>query len=147
MGIIGKELFQFQTPCPKYKEQVISLNNISKWHRFHSSKIKNEFKDLLKEWYIPTPEKQYESIYVEFMLYRHNKRTLDSDNLGFQIKWIIDAIKETENEDILDNKSKPITWIIDDDKVKYSVEPAILDRDLLETELKVVVYEYGVEKG
>jgi len=130
-----KQLFQFNTPCPKYKEWVISLNNISKWHRFHQSKIKNQYKENLQSWYIPTPEKEYKSMYVEFHLMRHNKRVLDSDNLGFIIKWTLDAIKETENKEL------GIKWLKDDDQITYKVVPAKLDKTLLETEIIVKVFE------
>jgi Holliday junction resolvase RusA-like endonuclease len=122
-----KLLFEFQVAAPKFKNQVISLNNVGKWHRFNSSSIKNLYKDNIKVWNIPEPEDKLESVYIEFHLFRHNKRTLDSDNLGFIIKWTIDAIKEKE-------------WLIDDDKVTYIVFPAILDRELIDTEIKVKVY-------
>jgi len=121
------ELFYFNTACPKYKEQVISLNNVAKWHRFHSSKIKNEYKNNLKDFYIPEAINKYKSLEIHFQLYRHNKRTLDSDNLGFIIKWTIDAIKE-------------LNWVEDDDEITYKVNPAILNRDLLETEIEVKVF-------
>jgi len=130
-----KQLFEFKVPCPKYQQTVISLNNVSKWHRFHQSKIKNTYKDNLKDWYIPTPEKEYKSMYIEFHLMRHNKRVLDSDNLGFIIKWTLDAIKETRNEE------KDINWLEDDDQITYLVKPAILDKELLETEIIVKVFE------
>lgn len=138
-------LFEFHTPLPKYKEQVISLNNINKWYRFQSSKIKNEYKELLKDWYIPTPDNTYEALYIEFHLYRHNKRTLDSDNLGFIIKWTIDAIKEINWKiDTTGKKPKTIKnpgWMIDDDNITYLVKPAILNTDLEETEIKVRVFK------
>jgi hypothetical protein len=118
-----------------YKNQVISLNNIPKWYRFHQSKIKNEYKDMLKEWYIPTPKKEYTSLYIEFHLFRHNKRVLDSDNLGFIIKWTLDSIKETENIE------KKIKWLTDDDQIQYMVVPAILNRDLKDTSITVKVFE------
>jgi hypothetical protein len=123
-----KLLFEFTTACPKYKNKVISLNNVGEWIRYSSSKIKNEYKDILKEWNIPTATKQYEKLHFEFHLYRHNKRILDSDALGFIVKWTIDAVKESE-------------WLIDDNQVSYLVEPAILNRDLVETEILVKVYE------
>jgi len=123
------KLFEFQVAAPKYRNQVISLNNIGKWHRYQSSTIKNLYKDNLKSWNIPEATIKYKSLYIVFHLYRHNKRTLDSDNLGFIIKWTIDAIKESG-------------WLIDDNIITYKVVPAILDRNLLDTEIKVVVYEH-----
>jgi hypothetical protein len=117
---------------------------VSKWLRFHSSKIKNEYKNNLKEWYIPTPEKTFDKLLIEFHLYRHNKRTLDTDNLGFIIKWTIDAIKEINwSEEWVGNKvniTKKEGWMKDDDNVEYNVKPAILDKKLLETVITVKVF-------
>lgn len=139
-----KPLFEFTASAPKWKEQVISLNNIDKWHRFHKSKLKNEFKNMLQEWHIPKPDAMYESLYIEFHLFRHNGRTLDSDNLGIIIKWTIDAIKEINWEwDYSGKKPKPIKhpgWMKDDDKIEYNVKPAVLNRELLETEITVKVF-------
>lgn len=139
-----KLLFEFNVECPKYQNQVISLNNIEKWYRFHKSKIKNQYKQNLKDFYIPTPDKTYEGIVIDFKLYRHNGKTLDSDNMGFIIKWTIDAIKEINWEtQIINGKEKTVKnpgWIIDDDNVEYSVTPAVLDRSLLETEVNIKVY-------
>jgi len=127
-----KTLFEFQVAGPKYKNQVISLNNVAKWLRFQGSIIKNIYKDSLKTWHIPNAADKKEKLFIEFHLYRHNKRTLDSDNLGFIIKWTIDAIKESN-------------WLIDDDKITYIVYPAILDRNLEDTEIKVIVKDNNIE--
>lgn len=127
-------IFEFTTQCPKWKNQVISLNNVGKWLRFQGSKIKNEYKEMLKEWHIPTPDFEHSSLYIEFHLTRHNGRVLDSDGLGFIIKYTIDAIKETANDDGL-------RWMTDDDQITYLVKPAVLDRDLLETEITVKVFD------
>lgn len=130
-------IFEFTTPLPKWKNQVVSLNNANKWLRYDQSKIKNEYKDMLKDWHIPTPDKQRKSMFIEFHLTRHNKRVLDSDALGYTIKWTIDAIKDTENEE-------GMKWLFDDDQITYLVHPAKLDRELLETEITVRVFErYG----
>jgi len=143
----GEKLFSFNIPCPIYEgkiskktgkksKQVVSLNNIHQWLRFHKSKISNEYKNQLKDWYIPeNPNPKYESIDIQFELKRHNKRVLDSDNLGIIIKWTIDAIKGEKND------KEGSKWLIDDDKVFYNVVPAILDETLLETEIKVTVYK------
>lgn len=122
------ELFSFSAPCPKYKEQVVSLNNIGKWYRYNKSKIMNEYKTILKTWHIPEVEEKLEKAYFSFELKRHNKRVLDSDNLGFIIKWTIDAVKEEE-------------WLLDDNKITYNVIPAIVDRTLKETIITVRMFK------
>ena len=123
------KIFEFSVACPTYKSDVvISLNNINKWFRYKVSSISNEYKDMLTEWHIPAPNKKLKKVYIVFELYRHNKRILDSDNLGFIIKWTIDAIKNSG-------------WLIDDDQVLYTVIPSTLNIDLKETEIKITMFE------
>jgi len=124
-----KNLFKFSVACPKHnKEQVVSLNNINKWLRFKKSTISNEYKNLLNDWHIPTPNKKLKKAFIVFELYRHNKRILDSDNLGIIIKWTIDAIKNSG-------------WLVDDDQIFYTVVPSTLDLSLKETEITLIMFE------
>jgi len=67
-------------------------------------------------------------MFICFSIYRHNRRIFDSDALGFIVKWTIDAIKESG-------------WLVDDNQVTYIVHPSVLNLDLIETEIKVEVYE------
>jgi hypothetical protein len=120
------EIFRFTTAGAKFKDTIVSLNNISKWHRFKASEIKNFYKESISVWQIPDVTKEYKKLFIEFHLLRHNKRVLDSDNLGFIIKWTIDAIKEKG-------------WVEDDDQITYIVFPAILDRKLNDTSIEIVV--------
>ena len=124
-------LFEIVIPVAKYKSkgkmQVISLNNISKWGRFGKTKIKNEYKDLLKEFFIPTNQKEpYKKLNITFHILRENRRKFDADNIVFNIKWFIDSLTETK-------------WLIDDDKVTFTVVPAEYVENLTEMQLKVVV--------
>jgi len=142
-------LFEFTTPAPKHQQQVVTLNNVGKWYRFQGSKIKNEYKEMLKEWHIPKPKATFDYLLIEFHISRHVKRTLDSDNIGFIVKWTIDAIKEINWEwDYTGSKPKIIAkhpgWMVDDDNVEYNVKPSILDKTLLETEFTVKVFGKNV---
>jgi len=124
-----KPLITFSTAVPKYGGQVVSLNNAKKWLKFSETPIKNEYKISLKQFYIP--ERKIEPLskaFIIFRIFRKDKRMLDSDSLGYIIKWTIDAIKE-EN------------WFIDDDQITYIVFPSVVDKSLIETELTVSVYE------
>lgn len=124
-----KSLLNFNIACPKYRKQVISLNNVGKWLRFHQSKIKNEYKQNLKDFCItPPPAIKYKKLFITFRIYRNNKRILDSDAIGFIVKWTIDAIKE-------------VGWLVDDDQITYIVFPSILNKDLVESEINVSVFE------
>ena len=122
------EIFRFFTAGAKKKEKLISLNSINKINHFELPKIKNGFKDNLKVWNIPDNKGvKYQKLFIEFHIFRHNKRIFDSDNLGVQIKWIIDSIKETD-------------WLLDDDnEITYIVFPAVLDRKRTDTTIEVIV--------
>jgi len=125
---MNKKLLDFSIACPKYRKKVISLNNIPLWYRYQQSKIKNEYKQNLKDFCITTPDKKLTKMFICFSIYRHNRRIFDSDALGFIVKWTIDAIKESG-------------WLVDDNQVTYIVHPSVLNLDLIETEIKVEVYE------
>lgn len=147
MNNYKKPLFSFKFPWAKYKNSLITLNNISKWKRFHEPKIKNDLKNMLKEWHIKEPNKSdlKEGLFIVFQVLRHNKRILDADNAGIIIKWSIDAIKEINWElDENGNWLKHIGWIEDDDNIIYTVLPAKYKEGLAETELKVHVFDINL---
>jgi len=125
---IYPEIFSFFTAGAKNKDKIISLNEVVRINHFQLPKIKNLFKENLKVWNIPdNVGKKYEKLFIEFHIFRHNKRVLDSDNLGAQVKWIIDAIKDKG-------------WLEkDDNQITYIVYPAILDRNKKDTTLQVIV--------
>lgn len=117
-------VLQFVVPVPKYKNQLASLNVVPKLHWAALSKIKNDYKQTLKSWFIDDASTSHSSMHIEFTLNRHNDRVLDSDNLGYVIKWTIDAIKE-------------VGWLIDDDNITYSVTRSLVNKELKETSLGV----------
>lgn len=129
----ASKIASFNIPLPKgkgkNKNKVASLNEIPKWHWKTVSDVKTQYKDTIKDWYIQSwQEEPLSSMTIVFELQRHNSRILDSDNLGFIIKWTIDAIKESG-------------WLIDDDQITYLVLPSKLNRDLIETSIKVSCYK------
>jgi len=124
-------LFEIVIPLAKYKakgkEQLCSLNNYSKWGRFAKTKIKTEYKELLKEFYIPTNNnKPYRNLEIEFQILRHNKRKVDADNLAFNHKWFIDSLVET-------------SWLTDDDQVTIILVPSKYVANINETQFKIFV--------
>lgn len=131
-GKPNRKLFDFTIPLPKgkggKKNAIASINEVAKWHWNMVSKVKTEYKDLIKQWYLEENSgNKYRTMLIVFKLKRHNRRILDSDNLGFIIKWTIDAIKEQQ-------------WLTDDDQVYYLVEPAVLNTDLIESSIEVECY-------
>lgn len=77
----------FNIPLPKgkgkNKNKVASLNEVPKWHWNAVSKVKSEYKGIIKDWYLEEYSGEpLERMSILFELYRHNGRILDSDNLG-----------------------------------------------------------------
>lgn len=132
MFTLENKLISFNIPLPKgrgkNKNKIASLNEIPKWHWSSVAKVKQEYKSIISDWYIGSYDGEpLSSMTIVFKIKRHNKKILDSDNIGFIIKWTIDAIKESG-------------WLTDDDQITYLVEPSVLDRDLIESLIEVSCY-------
>ena len=130
---MSKILFSIVVPLPYWesrgKKQIATLNTTSKWFRYGQKKIKDEYKTILRDFYIPEPpEIPYKSLNITYEILRHNKRKLDGDNLTWAYKWLVDVLTDMK-------------WMVDDDQVYYSVVPSIYTEGLVETQLRVTVRE------
>jgi len=113
----------------KHKGRLCTINNIPYWYRFQKTKIKNKFKDMLKEWCIPKSNDKYYSLNIEFTIIRPDRHRIDPDSLaGSAGKWIVDTLVEQG-------------WLKDDDKVRISYNPTIVDEVISETMIKVEIYK------
>ncbi len=131
---MSKVLFSIVVPLPYWesrgKKQIISLNNTGKWARYGITKIKNQYKDLLGEFYLPEPPGDpYKSLDITYEILRHNKRRADSMNLvAYSDKWLLDKLTS-------------MGWLTDDDNCFHHIRPAIYTEGLVETQLRVTVRE------
>ena len=113
----------------KGKRQLVSLNNTTKWKRYGEKKIKGQYKDLLKDFYIPNPPSvPFNTLDITYEILRHNKRKMDGDNLTWAYKWLLDTLVECK-------------WLSDDDQIYYHVVPSVYTEGLAETQLRVIVRE------
>lgn len=133
VSISSEPIMMFNIPLPKgrgkNKNKVASLNQVPKWHWSDVARVKQEFKEIIADWYISSNHGEpLKSMTIVFELFRHDNRIFDSDNLGFIIKWTIDTIKESG-------------WLIDDDQITYLVRPSVLDRSLIESSVRVSCYK------
>ena len=88
---------------------------MSKWYRFHKTKIKNEFKLTLGEWFLPLWEDNpYTKAEISYTILRKDGKKLDSDNLTIVYKWLQDLIVEQN-------------YLVDDDNVKVTLNPTQLN--------------------
>lgn len=127
-----KIILETTIPVPKIgtgkaKNQLVLMNNASIWMRYYQTKIKKAFKDNLKEWHLPESELSLASGTVEFQLYRPTKRRLDADSIAFIGKWFVDTLVEQG-------------YFKDDDQVTFIYKPVIVEKDRVETEIKIKVY-------
>lgn len=96
-------------------DEVVSNNNLSLWWRHSKTEIKNEFKSMLKEWYLPEwDDNIYRRAEVHFTILRTNHRKMDPDSLGSSTyKWALDCLTEQ-------------CYIVDDDRVRVVLNPTLL---------------------
>ena len=91
-------------------------------------KVKNDYKDLLTEFYVPEPSKTYKSLIFVYTIQRHTKQRIDSDSIALITKWLTDIFTKCG-------------WLIDDDKVTHIFKPAEQDLESVETQLRFQIYE------
>lgn len=130
---ISEPLIDMVIPFPywesKGKKQIASLNNLSRWYRHNHTKIKNGYKDLLRDFYVPEPNQIYNSLLFKYEIQRHNNRRADSMNLvPLADKWLVDLMVD-------------IGWMKDDDKCYHMISPAVYKKGIVETQLRVQVFE------
>jgi hypothetical protein len=92
----------------KVTETICTLNNISSWIRFSKTKIKNDYKNLLQDLFIPEPDKEYKSIVIEYRILRDSNRQIDKDNVVFSLKWLSDLLEELgyiKNDNVVNFRS------------------------------------------
>jgi len=95
--------------------EICSSNNLSKWWRHSKTRIKNEFQDRLKEWYLPKwEEAPYRWAEIHFTILRTNQRKMDSDSLSASTyKWAIDVLVTQ-------------SYLTDDDQCRVVLNPTQL---------------------
>ena len=128
----GKKIeFIFTPPTFGKKNELCSLNNISKWFRFAKTKLKAEFKNNLMEWSLPEWEDNpYTKAKIEYTIRRKDGRKIDSDNLVIVYKWLQDLMVEQN-------------YMIDDDHVKVTLHPTQLHVEgEIETSVHVTIHLY-----
>ena len=110
-------------------DEVASTNNLSKWWRHSKTRIKESFKNTLKEWYLPEwDDNIYRKAEIHFTILRTNQRKMDADSLGpSTYKWAIDCLTEQG-------------YIEDDDQCKVVLHPTLLgQKGNIETSVRMQV--------
>jgi len=113
----------------KKSQEVCSTNNISRWWRHSKTKIMSQFKQDMREWFIPEWQSNpYRYAEINFTILRTNNRRMDPDSLGpSTYKWTIDLLTEQG-------------YIVDDDQCRVVLHPTELNcKGTIETSVRMQI--------
>ena len=131
--MVKKEpILSFVIPVPlvgfgKHKTNLCTNNNIHIWYRYYKTKIKNQLRDTLSNWMVPKSDLKAKSGNIHFTLLRPNARRLDADSITLTGKMITDFIVDQG-------------WLMDDDNLHFHYHPVVIERDRVETEIRVELF-------
>ena len=121
--------FVFVPPAFGKKNELATLNNISRWFKFAKTKMKDQFKSELSEWSLPPWEDDnpFTKAEIEYTILRKDGKKIDSDNLAFSYKWLQDLLVENG-------------YMVDDDKIRVVLNPTQLHVEgSVETSVRVTI--------
>jgi hypothetical protein len=121
--------FIFTPPGFGKKNQLCTANTIPKWYRYSKTKIKQEFQNIISEWYLPEwDDNPYKCAELDFTILRKDGKNIDSDSFAISAyKWIRDMLVIND-------------YLVDDDRVKQTMHPTILNVDgNVETSIKTKI--------
>ena len=117
-------------PFPRRKSKrskaLVSLNNLNQINPFELSRIKEDFKRELVEWYIPKKKNPAPGLLIRAKLLRKGKRKFDAINAAIAVKWI---------EDVLEEQG----WVDDDTTDHIEILPTVGGSDVEETMIEITI--------
>lgn len=105
----------------------MTINSWATQHWAIKSKLKNQYKETLKNWFLDN-EKLPEELHFEWFPVYKDKRKRDSINIAPTIKIFEDCLTE-------------LGCIDDDDKTSHHIHRRKVDSTLSMHQLKVIIYE------
>lgn len=119
----------------KHKEKLALINTMQFFYRYGFTRIKNSFKNRMKEWYVPLYDgPPFTEAKFEYTILRHNNRNIDSDSIaGLYTKWLQDVFVEQE-------------YLVDDNRTTVVLNPAQMNTEHMETRIYVKITLSGEVK-
>lgn len=105
----------------------MTINSWAVQHWAVKSKLKNQFKDLLKSWFLDDSIKLPKEIHFEWQPFYKDNRKKDAINTAPTIKIVEDCLVELE-------------CLEDDDLTSHHIKPRIVDKSLANHKLEVKIY-------
>ena len=123
-----KLITSIQVPFMMKGKAIMTINSWGTQHWAVKSKIKNQFKDLVKAWFLDDTIKLPKNLHFEWQpLYKDNRKK-DAINVAPTIKVIEDCLVE-------------LGCLEDDDETSHHIKARIIDKSLTNHLLKVNIYE------
>ena len=135
-----KKLIEFTVPFPKVisgkkKGQLATMNLYPYWGRWQKTQIKNALRTRLEDWLVPENTGDvYRNGRIIFSLYRPSRLRLDADSASHINKMIIDIVTDQG-------------YFVDDDQLQLVLNPVVVEKDRVETDIKVEVFGDKVYKN
>lgn len=123
-----KLITSIKVPFMMKGKAIMTINSWGTQHWAVKSKIKNQFKDLVKSWFLDDTIKLPKNLHFEWQpLYKDNRKK-DAINTAPTIKVIEDCLVE-------------LGCLEDDDETSHHIKARIIDKSLTNHLLKVNIYE------
>ena len=123
---------EFVVPAPKigtgkHKAKYATVNYLPLWYRWSVTRIKNKFKEDIREWYLePHNATPHYSADIHYRILRNNYIKIDGDAFVLVYKWLQDLLVE-------------LKYIKDDDHCRVVLEPTNFGVKGVETSIKVQI--------
>lgn len=104
-----KFITEISVPFLMKGKQVLTINSFGKLHWADKSKVKNEYKDLLKSWFIDDSIRLPKNIHFEWQPIYKDNRKKDAINVAPTIKVVEDIFVESgclEDDDMTSHHIK-----------------------------------------
>jgi len=114
-------------PMMMNRKRIMTINNWSSVHWATKSKVKNKYKDLLKNWFLDG-EVLPADLHFDVLPVYKDKRRRDTINIAPSLKVFEDCLVELGS-------------LVDDDNTSFHLRAKQCDKSLKEHELRIKIYE------
>jgi len=121
-----KLIKEFSVPILMNKNQMCTINNYARIHWAVKSKLKNEYRKLLINWFLDGEKIPEDSHFVWTPMYK-DKRRRDSINISSVAKLVEDTLVETKS-------------LVDDNKTTHTLTPGSVNTSLAAHMLNIKIY-------
>lgn len=121
------EIARLSVPFLMKGKEVMTINSWGKQHWAVKSKLKNQYKDLIKSWFLDDSIKLPKTIHFEWQPVYKDNRKKDAINVAPTVKIVEDCLVE-------------LGCLEDDDLTSHYIKVRIVDKTISSHKLDLVIY-------